>query len=182
MSWFSVDVETDGPAPGLYSMIEIGAVMIREPIEAAPIFSATLRPISDNFVEEALAVSNRTRKETLEFEDPIRVMHRFDDWVRKHNTDKQPRFIADNNGFDFAFVNYYFHKFLNKNPFGFSSQNINSLYKGLTNDTFASFKHLRQPYKHSHKAWEDALGNANAIVRMKNEMGLNIKLDKLGAK
>jgi hypothetical protein len=31
-----------------------------------------------------------------------------------------------------------------KNPFGHSSQNVGSVYKGLVKDTFATFKHLRK--------------------------------------
>ena len=53
-------------------------------------------------------------------------------------------FISDNNGFDWQFINWYFHHFLGKNPFGHSSTNLGSLYKGLVKDTFENFKHLRR--------------------------------------
>ncbi len=92
---------------------------------------------------EALAVSGFTREQVLEFDEPRDVMQRFADWLSTLGT-KRLIFISDNNGFDWQFINWYFHHFLGKNPFGFSSQNLGSLYKGLVKDTFASFKHLRK--------------------------------------
>ena len=73
------------------------------------------------------------------------------------------------------FICWYFHHFTEANPFGFSSQNLGSLYKGIEKDTFKTFKHLRKT-KHSHHPAEDAKGNAEALLYMKNEMGLKIKL------
>jgi len=42
-------------------------------------------------------------------------------------------------------------------------------------DTFATFKHLRKT-KHTHHPVDDARGNAEALLAMKN-MGLTIKID-----
>jgi hypothetical protein len=91
-------------------------------------------------------------------------------------TPARPIFISDNNGFDWGFVNYYFHRFLGKNPFGHSSQNLGSLYKGVVKDTFANFKHLRVT-RHTHHPVDDARGNAEALLRIQNEHGLKIALD-----
>jgi hypothetical protein len=71
-----------------------------------------------------------------------------------------------NNGFDWQFVNYYFHYFLGENPFGYSSMNLGSFYKGITQDTFVNFKHLRDT-KHTHNALDDAIGNAEAMLKIK---------------
>ncbi len=79
----------------------------------------------------------------MDFDDPRAVMEGFADWLASLKT-KRLLFISDNNGFDWQFVNWYFHHFLGKNPFGFSSQNLGSLYKGLVKDTFSTFKHLRK--------------------------------------
>jgi hypothetical protein len=53
--------------------------------------------------------------------------------------------------------------------------NLGSLYKGLVKDTFASFKHLRKT-RHTHNPVDDAMGNAEALLHMKESMGLKIKL------
>ena len=100
---------------------------------------------------------------------------RFAAWLSSLRT-KRLMFISDNNGFDWQFINWYFHHFLGKNPFGFSSQNLGSLYKGLVKDTFVNFKHLRRT-RHTHHPVDDARGNAEALLHMKEHLGLAIALD-----
>jgi hypothetical protein len=172
MSYIMVDVESDGPIPGDYSMICFGAVVVEPGLERS--FYGQLRPISDKFIPEALAVSGFSREETLAFPEPAGVMSAFADWVH-HAAEGRPMFISDNNGFDWQFVNWYFHHFTGKNPFGFSSTNLGSLYKGMMKDTFQTFKHLRQT-RHTHHPVDDAKGNAEALLTMKQELGLKIRL------
>ena len=74
---------------------------------------------------------------------------------------------SDNNGYDAGFINYYFWQQLGRNPFGWSSANIGSYYKGLRKDTYATFKHLRDT-KHTHNPVDDAKGNAEALLKMQD--------------
>lgn len=166
-----VDVESDGPIPGDYSMVSFGAIIVE--LTLARTFYGCLKPISDKWIPSALKVSGFTRKETLQFEEPKIVMERFSDWIKKEAID-QPLFISDNNGFDWQFINWYFHHFTGNNPFGFSSSNLGSLYKGIVKDTRENFKHLRKT-KHTHHPVEDAKGNAEALIYMKENMALKIK-------
>ena len=172
MSYFLTDVEADGPIPGDYSMISIGCVVVRPGLDRR--FSANLRPISEKYVEEALSVSGKTRSETMLAEDPKQVMQRFAEWIAA-NSDSRTLFISDNNGFDWMFVCWYFHHFMGVNPFGYSSTNLGSLYKGMVKSTRKSFKHLRLT-AHTHDPLDDAIGNAEALLRMKEELGLEIDL------
>jgi DNA polymerase III epsilon subunit-like protein len=174
MSYIMVDVETDGEIPGDFSMISIGAVVVRPGL--IDTFYGRLFPISNNWSVEALKVSGHTRAETMTFEHPRTVMLHFDEWLSRVNIGKRPMFISDNNGFDFMFVSWYFWHYLGRNPFGHSSTNLGSLYKGMLKDTYLNFKHLRQT-KHTHHPVDDAKGNAEALLRMKEEMGLLIKLE-----
>lgn len=167
-----VDIEADGPIPGDYSMISIGAVIVEPALNRT--FFGALKPISQKWEPVALKVSGYTREETMAFEEPMAVMIKFDEWI-KENANGRAIFISDNNGFDWMFVCWYFHHFLGKNPFGFSSQNLGSLYKGLIKDTFQNFKHLRRT-KHTHNPVDDALGNAEAFLTMIEEHDLKIKL------
>lgn len=168
-----VDIESDGPIPGDYSMVCFGAVVVEPGLGRT--FYGRLRPISERFDPEALAISGFSRAEVLAFDEPAEVMRRFADWLAGLRT-KRLLFVSDNNGFDWSFVNWYFHHFLGKNPFGFSSQNLGSLYKGMVKDTFATFKHLRKT-AHTHDPVDDARGNAEALLHMKASMGLKIALD-----
>ena len=172
MTYVMVDIEADGPIPGDYSMVCFGAVIVEPALERT--FYGKLAPISEKWLPEALQVSGFSREETLKFTAPAEVMSGFDTWLTA-NVAGRPIFAADNNGFDWQFINWYFHHFLGRNPFGFSSMNLGSLYKGLVKDTFASFKHLRKT-RHTHNPVDDAMGNAEALLHMKESMGLKIKL------
>jgi hypothetical protein len=167
-----VDIEADGPIPGDYSMVCLGAVIVEPALDRT--FRAQLKPISERWDPDALAVSGFSREETLKFDDPREAMLSFDAWL-KQQAHNRMLFISDNNGFDWQFVNWYFHHFLGRNPFGHSSTNLGSLYKGLVKDTTASFKHLRKT-RHTHDPVDDAMGNAEALLHMKKAMGLKIKL------
>ena len=172
MTYIMVDIESDGPIPGDYSMIAIGAIVVNSALDKQ--FYGKLKPISEKWVPEALNVCGFSREETMNFDDPVKVMQDFKEWIKK-NSKGQPFFISDNNGFDWQFVNWYFHHFLGNNPFGFSSTNLGSLYKGMQKNVFTSFKHLRKT-KHTHHPVDDAKGNAEALLYMKREMGLKISL------
>lgn len=173
MSFIMVDVEADGPIPGDYSMISFGAVLVTPKMEHS--FYGELKPISDKWVPDALKVSGFSREDTLTFPDPKTVMQDFDKWLRQVSPNR-PMFISDNNGFDWQFINWYFHHFTGTNPFGFSSTNLGSLYKGLQKRMDVNFKHLRKT-KHTHHPVDDAKGNAEALLTMYKEMGLYINLN-----
>lgn len=172
MSYIMVDVESDGPVPHMYSMVCFGAVVV-DPLLTKTFYGKT-RPISANWIPEALAVSGISREEHQKFDDPKEVLTKFRDWIAKVS-DGRPRFISDNNGYDWQFINFYFHWFLGNNPFGHSSTNLGSLYKGVVKDDFQNFKHLRKT-RHSHHPVDDAMGNAEALLHMKEQMGLKIAL------
>ncbi len=169
MTYVMADIESDGPIPGDYSMVCFGAVIVEPGLDRT--FYGQLKPISDKFIPEALAVSGFSRQDCLTFPDPKPVMEQFKQWLQT-NSHGRLLFISDNNGFDWQFINWYFHHFLGENPFGFSSTNLGSLYKGMKKDTFTSFKHLRET-KHTHHPVDDARGNAEALLKMK-DMGLKI--------
>ena len=172
MTYIMVDIEADGPIPGDYSMICFGAIVVEPALDRT--FYGRLKPVSERWIAEALQVSGFAREETMKFDDPEAVMQQFADWIRSV-TRGQPMFVSDNNGFDWQFINWYFHHFLGRNPFGHSSTNLGSLYKGVVKDTRANFKHLRKT-KHTHHPVDDARGNAEALLRIEAEFGLKITL------
>lgn len=163
MTYFSVDVEADGPIPGTdcYSMTEFGAVVVDGSFDKT--FYGTCRPISEKWDPKALSISGKSREEVMTFADPKITMEAFGSWVRKFETPYI--FWADNNGFDWSFINWYFHYFTGSNPFGFSSKNINSLFHGTKRDLRASFKGMRKT-KHTHNPVDDAKGNAEALYEI----------------
>jgi hypothetical protein len=167
-----VDIEADGPIPGDYSMISIGAVIVDAELDKT--FYGILKPISDKYSNEALRVSGFTRDETLLFDDPTKVMKDFYVWI-VNNSKNRHMFISDNNGFDWMFVCWYFHHFIGENPFGYSSTNLGSFYKGIVQSFRHNFKHLRKT-KHTHNPVDDAKGNAEAFLTLINKYKIEINL------
>lgn len=167
-----VDIEADGPIPGDYSMVCFGAVVVEPSLSQT--FYGRLAPISQRWIPKALAVSGFSREQALAFDPPQTVMESFEAWLKQVSSGR-PMFVSDNNGFDWQFINYYFHHFLERNPFGHSSTNLGSLYKGVVKDFSKNFKHLRRT-THTHHPVEDALGNAEAMLSLHSELGLKIGL------
>lgn len=170
MSYVVVDIEADGPIPGDYSMICFGAIVVEPSLSKT--FFGKLKPVSEKWDPEALKISGFSREETLTFDDPKTVMESFDQWVTE-NSEGRLIFVSDNNGFDWQFINWYFHHFFHKNPFGHSSMNLGSFYKGLARDAFKNFKHLRKT-KHTHHPVDDAKGNAEAFLEMIKQYDLKV--------
>jgi hypothetical protein len=173
MSYYVVDVEADGPVPGLYSMVCFGAVKVDSKLDKT--FYAKTAPITEDFIPEALAVSGFSREQHVMFDPPSFAMKQFDRWLKETSVG-QPILISDNNGFDAMFIAYYFHKYLKSNPFGWSSRRIGDIYCGLVKDSRAQWKHLRET-KHTHHPVDDAKGNAEALLKMQRDMGLKIKFE-----
>lgn len=171
MSYISCDVESDGPIPGKYSMVCFGAVIVEPNLDKT--FYGKTRPISDLWIPESLSISGFSREDHLTFDDPKIVLTGFADWIDA-NSKGRPIFIADNNGFDFAWINYYMWYYIGRNPFGYSSRRISDMWCGYNNNMYAKWKHFRKT-NHSHDPVADAIGNAEALFEMK-KLGLNIKI------
>lgn len=174
MSYIVVDVEADGPIPHKYSMVCFGAVVVEPGLSKS--FYGQTRPISNDWIPDALNISGFTRDEHEKFEEPSKVMQDFADWL-KINSISNPVFISDNPAFDWQWINYYFHTYLGSNPFGFSARRIGDLYCGMKMDTGlnSKWKKLLRKTKHDHNPINDAKANAEALLAMK-DMGLKIKL------
>jgi len=161
-NYFVVDVESDGPCPGLYSMVCFGAVNVGTGVS----FCGRVKPISESWIPEALAISGFTREDHLGFYSSEGEMKKFAEWLNNNCSFKsRPIFWSDNLAFDWQWINYYFHRYLGSNPFGHSGRRINDLYSGLVKDCRASndWKRKYRITKHTHDPVDDARGNAEAL-------------------
>lgn len=177
MSHFVVDVEADGPCPGLYSMISFGVVkIVKEPMKGysiGPTFYGQCEPISDIWIPDALAVSGFSREEVRQFENPVFVMPKFDHWIKQNRDRDRSIFLSDNPAFDWQFMNYYMHRFTGNNPFGFSARRIGDFYAGLRRQwkDQSGWKRLRKT-PHTHNPVDDAIGNAEALISFSEKFGV----------
>ncbi len=127
--FISVDVETAGPIPGEYSLLSIGACDVDDP---ARTFACELKPLNRNADPKALEVSGLS----LEKLDqtglrPPEAMKLFDAWLAcSVGPGEKPVFVGLNAPFDWSFVNYYFHRFMGRNPFGFAALDLKAYFMG----------------------------------------------------
>jgi hypothetical protein len=172
MSYIVVDVEADDQSPATGSMVCFGAVLV---LNTSMTFYGKTKPISNHWNPEALAVSGFSRQEHEQFDDPGEVMLQFAQWIETVSKGK-PTFVSDNIAFDWQWINFYFHKFLGRNPFGFSARRIGDLYCGMKMDAGLNqeWKRLYRKTGHDHNPVNDAKGNAEALLVMQ-QMGLKIK-------
>jgi len=170
--YFSVDIEASGPIPGEYSMLSLGACRVDSPETR---FYVELQPISQSFLPEALKVSGFSLDELARTgQEPRQAMRSFSDWLTGAGANGTPIFVGFNASFDWAFVNWYFHKFIGTNPFGFGALDIKAYYMGLIGclwDETRSSKLPRvldpeNPQQEPHNALSDAVRQAHVFRRM----------------
>ena len=176
MAWIVVDVEADGPCPGLYSMVSFAAVVVEPALDR--VFKGRTAPVSAKWQAETLAISGVSRDEHQSFPLPEETMAAFGQWIGIVAGGQRPTFISDNPAFDWQFINYYFHRFVGENPFGFSARRIGDLYAGWKGDArrTSEWKRLRRT-AHTHDPLDDAMGNAEALLAM-NAGGLLLPLGR----
>ena len=168
--YFSVDVESSGPIPGVYSMLSIGACAVDEPDES---FYAELKPISENFVGAALEVSGFKLEELQRNgTPPEQAMKSFEAWIRKIGGDCKPVFVGFNACYDWQFVNWYLVRFSGANPFGFSGLDIKSFYMGLSGKQWSETTSSQLPAEfqpdgpQTHNALDDARAQASIFAKL----------------
>lgn len=159
--FISVDVETSGPIPGEYSLLSIGACSVSAPHIT---FERLIKPISRKIDPEALKVTGFSLEDLKERgADPKAAFEDFATWLSEVSPHPQmPIFVGFNAAFDWSFINYYFHRYIGKNPFGFAALDIKSLYMGRKNTSWRETKssaiidRLNPVLRSNHNALDDA--------------------------
>lgn len=181
--YFSADVETDGPIPGPYSMLSFaivfagtydGANFVR-PTNYGQSLYCELKPISDHFQPEAMAINGLDRVELAKRGDePIHAMTSAAQWVRQNAGQGNPVLVAYPLGFDWTWLYWYFINFSESgSPFdysrGFDIKTAIAVKTGRTISTSTRAK-LPDPYKshrpHTHNALDDAIEQAEIFANL----------------
>jgi 3' exoribonuclease, RNase T-like len=181
--YISIDIEADGPIPGPYSMLSFGlAVCARfdgkvfEPLDPVKqTFYAELKPISGEFVPEALAVSGLDRDLLLaRGRDPAEAMNTAAAWVTEVCDDAKPVVVAYPLGFDWMWLYWYFMRFADAgSPFSHSRHlDMKTIYatKARTTVTRSTKRQmpasLRAVHPHTHNALDDAIEQAELFQKL----------------
>ncbi|MEV4683123.1 3'-5' exoribonuclease domain-containing protein [Streptomyces kurssanovii] len=183
--YFSVDVEADGPIPGPYSMLSFGAAVAGrqdadryEPADPEKdTFYRELRPISDDFVPRALAVSGLDRERlAAEGSEPAAAMAAFGEWVREvceAHGGAQPVMCGYPASYDWTFLYWYLLRFTGASPFGHSGcLDMKTLYavkarlplRAVTKSAMP--RELLSTRRHTHHALDDAIEQAELFSNL----------------
>lgn len=179
MRFISIDVETDGPAPGKCSMLSLGAVAYDPLMDKVGEFYLNIIPLPeatpdpsttawwDGQPEAKLAL---TDPPPMAAKDAMRAFHA---WLKPG--DVAVCFPA---GFDFTFVYWYLHTFVGESRLGFAALDIKSYihgkfglpYKKCTKKNLPA--HLRPQGKHTHNALDDAREQGDWFKELRLANGL----------
>jgi len=180
--YFSVDVEADGPIPGVYSMLAFGICVAGrfdgrsfEHLDpCAKTFYRELRPITSESDPAALRVSGLDRSELARSGcDPADAMREAADWVRENAEGDRPVLAGYPIVFDLMFIHWYFVKFLGESPFDFSGGlDMKTMYQQKARVPWALAGRndlpdfLRPEAKHTHNALDDAVEQGGIFARL----------------
>lgn len=177
--YFSSDVEADGGIPGPYSMSSLGMVAFATRTKSGVYtlldmdaqencFYAELKPISDNFEPEAMAVSGLDREWLkVHGEEPAIAMKNVNTFVEKtakrFGENVRPVFVAYPLCYDWMFIYWYLINFAGTSAFGHSSaMDIKTMFATKARKAIRGIgkrsipKNLMSKRKHTHNALDDA--------------------------
>lgn len=177
--YISVDIEADGPVPGLFSMLSLGAAAFLDGI-LVDTFSINLETLPEASTDPDTMAWWETQTEAWEachkdLVPPNEAMQKFDTWVLSVSNKNmaKPVCLAYPSGFDFSFVYYYLRKFLGRSVFGFSCLDINSYAMAILKTDFRATTKRNMPKEwfqglpHNHVAIEDAIEQGYLFLKMK---------------
>lgn len=182
-AYFSADVETDGPIPGLFSILSFALVYagtfdgnrFERPDDYSCFVYKELKPISDNFQTEALRVNGLDRQRLcVQGESPELAMTEASLWVRRVAGVAEPVLVAYPLSFDWSWLYWYFTRFSTEgSPFGYSHCfDIKTAFavKAAIPVSKAGRSRLdpslRPVHPHTHHAVDDAIAQAEIFANV----------------
>ena len=183
-TYFCVDIECNGPVPGLYDMVSLGAVAVYVDDGLPKIgdsFYIEIRPQAPRFDAKAAAIhgldQNRLHKEGLPRKEACRHLSA---WVNRQTQQGcTPVFVGHNAVFDWSFVSWTYAAENLPNPFGYKALDTKALAMGVLDlHWLDSSKETIQPIlnlpsedqNQKHRADYDAHYQAQILIGLLNRM------------
>lgn len=173
--YVSTDIETDGPAPALNSMLSIGSAAYSRDKALLATFSANLQtlpgaeghPVTMRWWEGFPDAWEACRRDP---EPPEAAMRRYVDWI--HALPGRPVFVGYPASFDFMFVAWYLLRYTGENPFGFAALDIKSYAMAVMGREFRRTVKQEMPadwfddLPHTHVALDDAIEQGALFINI----------------
>lgn len=186
-TYLSVDIEADGPIPGVYSMLSLGAAAFQ--LETSPQGWKQLSTFKENLLPLPGAVQDPNTMEwwakqpaawKASTENAVEASIAMADFVGWCQTLPKPLvFVGFPVVFDFMFVYWYMVKFIDgQSPFGKQGLDIKTLTMERLNCEFKEATKRNMPKrwfnncpKHTHDALDDAIGQGILLMNILNDQG-----------
>ncbi len=176
--YLSTDVETDGPIPGLYSMLSFASAAYLADKTLVATFSANLETLPEATANPETMAWWATQPEAWaacrqNLEEPATAMQRYLAWIK--TLAGKPVFVSYPVAFDFMFVHWYLMRFTGEQPFSHSALDIKTYAMALMGTPYrASVKRNMprrwfDPTRHTHVALDDALEQGALFCNMLQE-------------
>jgi len=136
-TWFCIDIEANGPVPGLFDMVSLGATVVFESgdgnLHLGEDFYMELKPVAPRFDARAAAIHGldqaRLAAEGLERSEAARVLA---SWVKAQTLPgSEPCFVGHNAPFDWSYVAHLYAEQDMPNPFGYKALDTKALSAGV---------------------------------------------------
>jgi len=138
-TWFCIDIECNGPVPGLYDMVSLGAVVVAQDdsgiLQLGESTYVEIQPQAPRFDAHAAGIhgldQDRLKREGLPRREAALQLAA---WVREQTRPgTDPTFVGHNAPFDWSFVAWVYAAEELDNPFGYKALCTKSLAAGVLN-------------------------------------------------
>lgn len=176
--YISTDIETDGPIPGMYSMLSFGSAAFTKSKGLIGTYTANLEcllganqdPDTMAWWGKNMEAYNQTRSH---LKDPKQAMVDYRAWMNLF--DGKLVFVGYPASYDFMFVYWYMIRFVGKCPFSFSALDIKTYAMAMLKTGFKETSKRRMPQRwfsnapHTHNALDDAVEQGQLFMNMLKE-------------
>lgn len=177
--YVSTDCETDGPIPGMNSMLSFGSAAYTADKKLIATFEANLELLEGATANEATMNWWKTQPEAWaacreSLQQPEVAMKKYLEWLKA--LPGKPVFVAYPVAFDFMFVYWYLLRFTGESPFSHSALDIKTLAMALLKKEYRAStkknmpKHWFDKLPHTHKALDDAIEQGALFCNMLAEL------------
>jgi hypothetical protein len=173
--YVSTDVETDGPVPGLHSMLSFASAAYMADKKLIGTFSANLETLPGATGEPETMKWWETQKEAWaacreDLQPPEQAMQEYTAWLKK--LPGKPVFVGYPVVFDYMFVQWYLHRFTGGSPFSFFALDIKTFAMVLLKKSYRDTTKAVMPKRwfdnlpHTHHALDDAIEQGALFCNM----------------
>jgi DNA polymerase III alpha subunit (gram-positive type) len=173
--YISTDVETDGPIPGINSMLSFASAAYLGDKTLVSTFSVNLETLPEASPDPKTAAWWKSQPEAWsacrkDLQNPEEAMKKYLPWVK--TLQGKPVFVAYPAAFDFMFVYWYLMRFTGESPFSHSALDIKTYAMAMLKGKYRDSTKRNMPRRwfdklpHTHMALDDAIEQGALFCNM----------------